>query len=167
MLQGISSTERRLTWIQRDCRVSSRRETERRHPRTGIATPELVRRHIRCTVGQDCGTATMKELETLAQQESPKTQTVGGKAMEDVTINPFPVNVLFEEQADYEEYLRVVAVVGKGSSIGHHAAIEAACPGARHGAVTSELMDEPENEFAGAGSLGTADECVDVFGFRI
>lgn len=133
----------------------------------GIATPELVRRHIRCTVGQDCGTATMKELETLAQQESPKTQTVGGKAMEDVTINPFPVNVLFEEQADYEEYLRVVAVVGKGSSIGHHAAIEAACPGARHGAVTSELMDEPENEFAGAGSLGTADECVDVFGFRI
>ena len=33
--------------------------------------------------------------------------------------------------------------------------------------VTSELMDEPENEFAGAGSLGTADECVDVFGFRI
>ena len=35
----------------------------------GIATPELVRRHIRCTVGQDCGTATMKELETLMTRE--------------------------------------------------------------------------------------------------
>ena len=82
--------------------------------------------------------------------------------MIDVAIDLVLVDVLGEQLADDEEYLRTGTIEGEATRIGHHAAIDRNGKGFAKFGKTTQLPHHAEHQLAGAGGLGLRDDEVSI-----
>ena len=80
----------------------------------------------------------------------------------DVAIDLVLVDVLGEQLADDEEYLRTGAIEGEATRIGHHAAIDGNGKGFAKFGKTTQLPHHAEHQLAGAGGLRLRDDEVGI-----